>query len=352
MSLSGAPLGVAIVGCGAVSRLVRARLYPRLAALARVVAVCDPDLDRARQLAAELGPAEPTVYGRLEDALADPAVEAVDVCTPHVLHAEPAVAALRAGRHVLVEKPIATTFADGVRMVEAAHAAGRVLAVNEQIRFGAGVRRARELLAEGALGELVAVRAHRLFVLPEAYAASGWRNDPDQPGAGVLIDQGPHYVHLLRRLAGGVAGEITHVQALAAGPRAPTALVHVRYASGLVGELLLSWRVPTPPTAAAGYAFGSAGDLEVDGPGGALVWRAAPGPSGPSGRGAPGEPAEVVPREPPLAAVEACIASFVQAAAAGQPAEMSGEEGLRDLAVVDAALRSLASGRLESVASV
>jgi predicted dehydrogenase len=341
-------LGIAIIGCGAVTRLVRVPVYARLASLARVVGVCDVDLDRAREVAAQFGPAEPAIHRRLEEVLSDPSVEAVDVCTPHAAHAGPALEALRAGRHVIVEKPIAARFEDALRMVEAARAAGRVLAVNEQIGFGAGLRRARELLLAGALGELVSVRAHRLFLLPPAYAGSGWRNDPRAEAAGVLIDQGPHYVHLLRRLAGGVAGEITHAQAVADGPRAPTALVHVRYASGLLGELLLSWRVPTPPTAAVGYAFGTDGDLEVDGPEGGLVWHR-PAALGPSAVGVPGV---LVAREAHLVAVEACIADFVRAAAATGAAEMSGAEGLRDLAVVDAALRSVASGRMEPVAHV
>jgi len=336
-------LGVAIIGCGAVTRLVRVPVYSRLRDVVEVTALCDTDLTRAQEVAAQLAHG-PAVYTRLEDALADPNVEAIDICTPHALHAEHAIEAFRVGKHVLVEKPLAATFADGVRMVEAAGEAGVVLAVNEQIRFGAGLLRARQLLDSDALCNLVVVRAHRLFVLPEPYAASGWRNDPRVASAGVLIDQGPHYVHLLRRLAGGVAGEITHAHALAASAQASTALIHVRYASGLLGELLLSWQVPTPPTAAVGYAFGTLGDLEIDGPGGALVWHGADRPVG--------EPTETVPRQPPLAAVEACIASFAHAAIANEPADMSGEEGLRDLAVVDAALRSLESGRLESVARV
>jgi predicted dehydrogenase len=339
---------MAIVGCGAVTRLVRVPIYPRLAAVARVVAVCDVDAARADEVAAQFAPAAPAVYTHLEDVLADPAVAAVDICTPHALHAEQAVAALRAGKHVLVEKPIATILDDGVRMVETARAAGVALAVNEQIRFGAGLNQARALLEAGALGDLVAVRAHRLFLLPEPYATSGWRNDARQAGAGILIDQGPHYVHLLRHLASGVAGEITHAQALAADARAATALVHVRYASGLLGELLLSWRVPTPSTAATGYAFGTLGDLEIDGPQGGLVWHR-PAELGPSPAGQPGV---VLPRQAPLAAVEACIADFARAAAAGRAPTVSGQEGVRDLAVVDAALRSLSSGRLETVAGV
>jgi predicted dehydrogenase len=333
-------VGVAIVGCGAVTRLVRVPVYPRLSDLARVVGVCDPDAARAGEVARQM--ATDRVYATLEDALADPDVTAVDICTPHALHAEQAVRALEAGRHVLVEKPIAATFNDGQLMVAAARANARVLAINEQIRFGPGLRAAREQVEAGGIGTLVSVRAHRLFELPRPYAASGWRNDPRVPSAGILIDQGPHYVHLLRRLASGVAGEITHASALAESAQAPAAVVNVRFASGLLGELLLAWNVPTPPTAAAGYAFGTHGSLEIDRRDAGLVRY---GPAG--------EEQVLVGRDDYLGAVEACMRDFLRAAA-GQigAAEMSGEEGLRDLAVVDAALRSVASGRLEPVVAV
>ena len=210
-------VGLAIVGCGAVTRIAHVPVLGMLGDLVRVVAVCDPDQRRADEVAGLVGGAK--AYTRLDQVLDDPDVHAADICTPHALHADLAVQALEAGRHVLVEKPLATTFADGQRMVSAALQAGRVLAVNEQIRFGAGVRAARALIEQGAIGDLVSVRAHRLFELPPPYAASGWRNDPSDPSAGILIDQGPHYVHMLRRMAGAVAGEITQASAVAASAR-------------------------------------------------------------------------------------------------------------------------------------
>jgi predicted dehydrogenase len=333
-------LGIAIVGCGAVTRTVHVPVYARLAQLAQVVAVCDPDAQRGNDIAAQLD--GPRVYTKLEDVLTDPDVVAVDICTPHALHADQAIQALTSGRHVLVEKPMATTFVDGQRMVAAAREARKILAVNEQIRFGAGLRAAREHVERGTIGDLVSVRAHRLFELPAPYAASGWRNDPRDPSAGILIDQGPHYVHLLRRLASSVAGEITHAAALAESAQAPAALMHVRFASGLLGELLLAWNVPTPPTAAAGYAFGTRGSLEVDrGDADLVVYQAS------------GETHVVSGREGYLEVVEACIGDFLMAAGGHSPgAEMSGEEGLRDVAAVDAAVRSVTSGRLERVVAV
>jgi len=337
---AGAPVGVAIVGCGAVTQLLRQPVYPRLAGRARVVAVCDPDRDRARQAAAHFGARG--VYADLAEVLADAAVAAVDVCTPHALHAEHAIRALAAGRHVLVEKPLAASLADGARIVDAARRTGRVLAVNEQMHFGLALRRARELIDRGAIGRVVDVRVRRLFVLPAPYAASGWRHDPRRPDAGVLIDQGPHYVYLLRRLA----GEIAHVTATAASAAAPSATLRVRFASGAAGELKLAWDVPTPPDQPEARVFGTEGRLEIGRPGAALVWhRDANAP-----RSAAGTPGRVLRRDDYLEAVQASLADFFAAAGGGAASvAVPGDEGLRDLAVLDAALRSIASGAAEPV---
>ena len=372
----GQPLGVALVGCGAVARLQRARIYPRVARLGRVVATCDRDLERARTLAGLLGEGgaggePPTAYAGLDETLTDPRVQAVDICTPHPSHAEVALRAIAAGKHVLVEKPIATTLEDGRRMIAAAREAGVTLAVNEQVRFMEPVLRARAMLAAGDLGRVAVVRAHRVGYLSGDYMASGWRRDPSLAGGGMLLDQGPHYFHLLRLLAGGVAGEITHVAALGATMRddwqpgaEDTSVVIVRYASGLLGEALFCWATRTPDTGAWAYAFGAEGSLEVFSREAGLLWHrrairgeSSAGSAGASPAGAaeqaaarPG-PEVVLPAHPIDDALEACLADFLRAARGDATPQMPGEEGLRDLAVVEAAYRSIQTGRLEPVQS-
>lgn len=361
------PLGVALIGCGAVARLQRARIYPRVARLGHVVAICDPSPERAQELAALLstgqangGQAPVTAYTEVEQALADPRVEAVDICTPHPTHADLALQALAAGRHVLVEKPLATTLGDGRRVVAAARAAGRVLAVNEQVRFLEPFLRARDLIADGAIGTLAVVRAHRIGYLGGAYMASGWRRDPSLAGGGMLLDQGPHYFHALRLLAGGVAGEITHVAALASTVRddwlpgaEDTAAVIVRYASGLIGEALFCWATRTPDTGAWAYAYGTEGSLDIFTPNAGLIWHRASRPEQPAGSDSGGNARAaseiVLPKRPIDDALEACLADFLRAARAGGAPGMPGEEGLRDLAVVEAAYRSIRSGQSEAV---
>jgi UDP-N-acetyl-2-amino-2-deoxyglucuronate dehydrogenase len=370
--MSDAPLGVALVGCGAVARLQRARIYPRVAALGRVVATCDHDLERARTLAAMIEAATgeaPTACASLDEALADPRVHAVDICTPHPSHAEVALRVIAAGKHVLVEKPIATTLDDGRRMVAAARQAGVTLAVNEQVRFMEPVLRARAMLASGDLGRVAVVRAHRVGYLSGDYMASGWRRDPSLAGGGMLLDQGPHYFHLLRLLAGAVAGEITHVAALCATMRhdwqpgaEDTAVVIVRYASGLLGEALFCWATRTPDLGAWAYAYGAEGSLEIFSRQAGLIWHRHPPRAEHTAGSAGAPPAGVAQRTPASAgpevvlparpiddALEACLADFLRAARGESAPQMPGEEGLRDLAVVEAAYRSIQTGQLEQV---
>ena len=119
-----AVLRVGLIGCGGISR-AHAAGYRLNRDVARVVAVCDARRDEAVARAEELG-AEAVYddYRHLLAARGGDAVDAVDICLPHHLHAEVAIAATRASKHVLVEKPIANTLAEAQAMVEAAQAAG------------------------------------------------------------------------------------------------------------------------------------------------------------------------------------------------------------------------------------
>jgi predicted dehydrogenase len=172
----------------------------------------------------------------------------------------------------------------------------------------------------------------------------------------MLLDQGPHYFHLLRLLAGAVAGELTHVAALGTTVRddwqpgaEDTAVVVVRFASGLLGEALFCWATRTPDLGAWAHAYGTGGSLDIFSREAGLLWHRPAAGSG-AGRGAgPTAPQVVLPARPIDEALEACLSDFLRAARGEQTPAMSGEEGLRDLAVVDAAYRSIRTGRLEAV---
>jgi predicted dehydrogenase len=166
---------------------------------AEVVGVQDIDPERARRVGADLGcPVHDDVAG----LLAEPADVAV-ITTPHPFHAELAIASLRSGKHVLVEKPIAVQVAEADRMVAEAERCGLVLAVAFQQRTRSEVREARRLIGQGFVGELL--RADLLGTWPRRFAYFGtapWRGSWRGEGGGVLVNQGQHDLDLLCHLAG------------------------------------------------------------------------------------------------------------------------------------------------------
>ena len=152
------PVGLAVVGAGYWGpNLVRNALAsPGV----RLEAVCDMDLARARKLAGSAsGVAGVDDLGKLLD---DPAVEAVAVATPPSTHLEVAMAAIEAGKHVLVEKPLASSYADGCALVNAAEEKGVVLMCDHTYCYTPAVQRIRELVRSGVLGELQFVDSVRI----------------------------------------------------------------------------------------------------------------------------------------------------------------------------------------------
>jgi predicted dehydrogenase len=130
---------------------------------------------------------------------AEPDVDLVIVGTPNSLHAEQAIHALDHGKHVLVEKPMATTVADADRMIAAAQRAGRALAVGHMWRYHPDVIALRDRIAAGEFGSIV--RTHGWGV-HAGWGPSGWFTDPALAGGGALIDMGIHAIDTARFLLG------------------------------------------------------------------------------------------------------------------------------------------------------
>ncbi|OPZ86431.1 MAG: 1,5-anhydro-D-fructose reductase [bacterium ADurb.Bin429] len=148
---------------------------------ARVVACCDVDPAKAER-GAEQGA---RAYLDYRELLADPEVDAVSICLPTFLHADATVAALRAGKHVLCEKPMALTSADGDRMIAAAEAAGHVLMIAHCIRFWPEYQALKTIVEGGAYGAVQSALFTRLGGLP-AWSANGWMRDPARSGGAIL----------------------------------------------------------------------------------------------------------------------------------------------------------------------
>jgi myo-inositol 2-dehydrogenase/D-chiro-inositol 1-dehydrogenase len=136
-----------------------------------------------------------TVYRELDALLSDPAVDLVDIVAPNNLHAEMAVAALDAGKHVLLEKPMATTLADAERVVATAERSGRYLGVGLELHVSKQWARVRELIAEGAIGRARYANL-ALFRRPFRGGSGNWRYTSDRVGSWIL-EEPIHYIDLL-----------------------------------------------------------------------------------------------------------------------------------------------------------
>lgn len=195
-----APLRWGIIGCG---QIAHDRIMPALATAGNceLVALFDPDGERLERAHAKAPDAR--IHITIDDLLRDANVQAVYIATPNHLHAEQTVAAATAGKHVLVEKPMALDAAQGRRMVEAADRAGVKLMVAYMTLFNPAFLAARRLVASGRLGEIVAMRGrHSYPMVPEALsAANAWRLDP-RYGGGPLMDVGVYSIFTLRELTG------------------------------------------------------------------------------------------------------------------------------------------------------
>lgn len=170
-------------------------------------------------------------------------VDAAIVSSPHPLHREQTVAALEAGMHVLVEKPMALTTADCDAMIAAAKKAGRRLGVISQRRWFPAVRRVREAIDAGKIGEPVLADVVMFGWRDEAYYKSDpWRGSWKGEGGGVLVNQAPHQLDLLLWLM----GPVEEVQAYWSNLNHPyievedTAVASLRFRSGALGSIIVS----------------------------------------------------------------------------------------------------------------
>jgi predicted dehydrogenase len=169
-----------------------------------LVAVADVAAERAQAVARNFD--VPKVYDSERALLRDPEIDAVCICTPSGMHADGAVAALDAGKHVIVEKPMDVTLEACDRMIAAEDATGLKLAVISQHRFDPATQIVKEAIDSGRLGRIVLADATVKWWRTQGYYDSGdWRGTWAMDGGGALTNQGVHTVDLLQWLAGGVS---------------------------------------------------------------------------------------------------------------------------------------------------
>ncbi|HUN78424.1 MAG TPA: Gfo/Idh/MocA family oxidoreductase [Solirubrobacteraceae bacterium] len=229
------PIGVGLVGLGEIGQ-VHLRGLLRAPELARVKAVADLDPRLCRDAAEAAGA---SACASVTELLAVDGVQVVDVCLPHHLHREVALAAIGAGRHVLLEKPMALNVAECDEINAVAHEAGVQVGVSHNQLFYPPHERALQLLRCGALGRPLLLRM-RLAI---GGRFDGWRADAAATGGGLLFDAGVHRFYLARALFGEVD------QVLAVADASPLrgeelAVVALRFRSGALGAIEANYHAP------------------------------------------------------------------------------------------------------------
>jgi predicted dehydrogenase len=211
-----------------------------------VVAIARGSKARAEEYARANGIAR--AYGSAEDVCADPEVNAVYIATPHHLHRDHALAAIRAGKHVLCEKPLAITTEDCMEIVREAQSAGVVLAVPYYRRFYPIAEKLKEIVESGRLGTLTSAQvvSHGYFIPPREEAASdrrtNWRTTLDAAGGGALNENGSHKLDLLFWYLGdarSVSAEVERFETWIAGE--DQACVTIRFVNRAIGQLDQTW---------------------------------------------------------------------------------------------------------------
>jgi predicted dehydrogenase len=240
--------GVAIIGCGQISDLHAAAYSDR--SDARIVVLVDRDSRLAEVKRASWGVPDATVYEDYHDALERADVHIVEILVPHDVHYEIAVAALQAGKHVSLQKPMTVSLTEANQLVDASDGASGRFRVFENFLFYPPIQRAKEIIDSGELGDIatVAIRSiggynDRAWPAP----AEPWRFDVKRCGGGpVLFDDGHHMFAIALHLAGPISRVHSWIRNTEFGPGKVAdipASVTWEYANGALG----SWLVTNSP---------------------------------------------------------------------------------------------------------
>lgn len=317
--------GLCIVGCGSFARTFAQGVAPLRDEVDLFFA--SRDLSRAQQYADQCNGVG--AFGSYAAAAADPRVDAMYLCTPHHLHLEHVTLAARAGKHILVEKPIARTLTEGRQIINAAQQAGVTLMVAENYRFMAPVQECQRLVESGAIGDL------RLIQLQEEapFQPGGWRSQVSLNGGGILIDGGIHKIHFLRYLAGEPASIYAAAlpKVLDEHEGEDGVIIIARWDSGTVGLINHSWAASLQPSPHLVTVSGSKGCLTFAA---GESWL----------RIESGDTAETLSLPPDNSGLTPMIQEFLNSIREAREPATSGTEGLKDLALVLKSYESIEHG--------
>lgn len=302
---------------------------------------------KADALAREFG--VPHVVDDWHDLVVSPDVDAVCVTTPNDLHCEMTVAACRAGKHVLVEKPLALNMSQAREMVAAARAANVVLMVHQNQRFFPVHEIAKQILTTGVLGPILSLRARWSHSGPEHWSPEGiWFFDPVRAGHGALADLGVHKFDVIRYLTGKEASRVSAFTATLDKKIAveDNGAAIIQFTDNTLGVVEASWT--SPPNENSIRLYGTRGYLQVNSDSAyplSLHFADhsddldAQLPAGAWAQSSAGDNI-YVPDVPPTSATGGMFRHFVECIATGRECIASGEDNLKSFELCLAAFES------------
>ncbi len=340
---------VGVIGCGMISGM-HLRAYKSLPDV-NVVACADVNIERARQRASEFD--VPHVFKDYKELLNMDEIDAVSICTPHALHAPIAIDALNAGKHVLCEKPMATSAKDAAEMIKAARKAGKLLEVAIRNRFSPVVQFAKRLVDEGMLGKVYYAEGS----IGGRRRIPGWGNSgfirKKTAGGGVVLDLGVYTIDLLLHLLGQPKPlSVSAITSDAIG-KSKEALVEggwhwevddfevedfgaafVRFEDGAVCLLKMAWAMHLDSLGGT-FLLGDKGGLRIEplelyrDERGTMVTTSFPS----------------LPRPEPFSTMMAQVSAFIDAIKQGKPSPTPPEEIMMTNVIMDAIYESARLGR-------
>lgn len=325
-----APVHLAFLGCGFITRVHSAHL--RALGGEVVASYASRDHAKAERFRAEFGGR--AAFGSYEAAIADPSVDAVVVAVPPLFHRHLTLAALSAGRHVLVEKPAFPLLADYEAVRSARDAAGRVILVGENDHYKPLVRTLQRLLADDVIGEMVF--AHFATIAHRLKSADDWRNDETMAGGDAFFEEGIHWLHI----AGSLGPKIVRARGYRPevsrdGPdrRAKSMMVALEYDNSAVGALYYSREIPSLfKGLRVSKLFGRRGIITFESNGAFVIARGG------------AMPRLLLPGFRDIRGYQAMYRDFVGAIRSGRAPEMSLERALEDQTLMDQIYASVGTG--------
>ncbi|MGX7678536.1 Gfo/Idh/MocA family protein [Jatrophihabitans sp. DSM 45814] len=285
-----------------------------------LVAVASSSAERAVEFAD--AHAIPRAYAAVSDLCADPDIAAIWIASGSYLHFEHASSAIAAGKHVLLEKPLALTSSEAWQLVKLAAQADVILATGYQARYVPCHQRMQQLIADGEIGQVVTARS--LYGMRRVGAPRTWRGEQRKARWGVLADIGTHHIDLMRMLIGEISEAVGYSERQRGYETEDLAVASFRFGNGALGSMTVTGNYYRPTTI-----------MEVVGTEGAVIAT----DTSPSGQGtavlvrADGSRTDIT-GETPLSAVEQ-LRTVTRVIGGADLAYATGEDGARNLDILE-----------------